>query len=230
MRQSILLLAATSFGQACDYYVNDQCIKAEAPDSTTTPFAPLLPTSPTFVYALDELDADDIKTQKEKDSFSIPSSLTYKGSILKVAWWLQYGNSTINLDKAQNRQYYAFALETNSTNPVGGGSNGCESLLGNECVRNLKDAVAVRAFHASVILGGLGTVMDELRSRPLRNLSCPNDIFGVKHGSKTEVQAPLSLPSGCGPLAGWYACTLRRRLAVPTSVWAIRRDHRLWEE
>lgn len=204
---SLLLLgaiAATVSAQACDYYDNNfQCIKAEASASNTIPFAPLLPTPPTFVYAIDELDANEIKTQEEKDRFAIPDSATYKGAILKVAWWLEYDNSTINLAKSQNRQYYAFALETNSTNPVGGGSNGCESLLGNECVRNIKDAVAVRTFGASVVLGGLGQAVTELYDRPLRNLSCPGDIFGVKKpASLTEFQSPLFLPGEFGTGTG----------------------------
>lgn len=204
MSQVLLLLGAlvaTASAQACDYYANNQCIKAEASASTTIPFAPLLPTPPAFVYAIDELDANEIKTQEEKDRFSIPSSATYNGAILKVAWWLQYDNSTLDLAKSQNRQYYAFALETNSTNPVGGGSNGCESLLGSECVRNLRDAVAVRTFGASVVLGGLGQAVSELYDRPLRNLSCPGDIFGVKKpASLTDFQSPLLLPGEFGPV------------------------------
>lgn len=92
MSQAIFLLlgaiaiAATVSAQACGYYANNfQCIKAEAEASTTIPFAPLLPTPPTFVCAIDEPDADDIKTQEEKERFSILSSATYNGAILKVA-------------------------------------------------------------------------------------------------------------------------------------------------
>ncbi|KAK1825985.1 hypothetical protein QBC39DRAFT_33810 [Podospora conica] len=199
MTNILLLLgafAARASAQACDYYDNNQCIKPEVTASVTIPFAPLLPTPPTFVYAIDELDDNDIKTQEEKDEFSIPSRLSYTGAILKTAWWLQYDNATINLDGSQNRQYYAFAMETNSTNPIGGASNGCESLLGSECIRNLKDVIAAKTFGASIILGGLGTRLVDLTNRPLRNLSCPDDIFGVKPDTRrlTEYQMPMLLP------------------------------------
>ncbi|KAK3296189.1 uncharacterized protein B0H64DRAFT_397612 [Chaetomium fimeti] len=179
-------LAAAATGQECDYYSNNHCLKSPETVSTTVPFTPLFSAAPTFVYGVDELDSNDIETARDKDMFSIPAA--YSGPVLKVAWWLEYDNKTVNLDRAQNRHYYAFAMETSSTNGVGGGANGCADLLGTECVRNLKEVVASRTFAASYVLGGMGYVMGQLAERPLRNLSCPEDIFGNTPSSLSAIQ------------------------------------------
>ncbi|KAH6841047.1 hypothetical protein B0I37DRAFT_357870 [Chaetomium sp. MPI-CAGE-AT-0009] len=185
-------LAAAATGQECDYYSNNHCLKDPTTASTTIPFSPLFSTPPTFVYGVDELDANDIQTEREKDSsFSIPPS--YSGPVLKVAWWLDYANSTLNLDPAQNRYYSAFALETSSTNPIGGDANGCAALLGADCVRNLKEVVAARTFTATGVLGGMASAMGDLTERPLRNLSCPEDIFGSQGSVVQDPQVPLFL-------------------------------------
>lgn len=188
----------------CDYYTDNNCLKPDATASTTIPFSPLFSTPPTFVYAIDELSETDKKILREKDSNSIPPSTTYNGVLLQVSWWLEYDNATVNFDSKQNRLYYAFAMETNSSNAIGGGERGCGGLLGEQCIANLKDVIKVRTYKAPQLSAGLGNVLDELTTRPLRNLSCPEDIFGVTSTSQAQtgslslnyadLQKPLWLP------------------------------------
>lgn len=195
-----LSAAATTTAQECDYSANRHCIKAELTVNTTIPFAPLFPTLPTFVYGVDELSADDLKTARERDEISTLS--IYSGPVLKIGWWLAYDNSTLDLSPAQNREYYAFALETNTTSPVGGDAGGCAGLVGGECVKNLKNVIAAKTFAASYLVGGMAYVLDQLRDSPLRNLSCPEDIFGTPSGDPVvNAQKPLLLDGMFLPLS-----------------------------
>jgi hypothetical protein len=89
-------------------------------------------------------------------------------------------------------------METNSSNAIGGDERGCGTLLGGGCITNLKDTIKLRTYGASRVLGGLGSVLDDLTARPLRNLSCPEDIFGIQNKvglNVGELQTPLWLSS-----------------------------------
>ncbi|KAK1753847.1 hypothetical protein QBC47DRAFT_414777 [Echria macrotheca] len=183
-------LAAAGVQGACDYYQNDRCIKPKISFSAEVPFSPLFRSSPTFVYAVDELDRSDLDAVKRKNNLAIPSS--YNGPVLKAAWWLQYDNSTVNKDRSQQRRYYAFALETGKA--VGTG-NTCDGLLGPTCARNLKSTIAAATLDASPYTdGGLGTAISSLYYQPPPNLSCPADIFGTRN-TPPNLDVPLLLNS-----------------------------------
>ncbi|KAK1756616.1 hypothetical protein QBC47DRAFT_380269 [Echria macrotheca] len=189
-RLLVAVLAVAAVAQDCDYSSGKRCIKPQATATATIPFSPLFSSPPTFVYAIDELDQNDIAAQKKLNSLSIPDG--YNGSVVKAGWWLQYDNNTVNKDRSQNRNYYAFALETNSTNAIGGDAGGCVNLLGSDCVNNLKSALAVATYNAAPIDGGMGAILGQLYAHPLLNLSCPADIFGTL-GTAPNLDVPLTL-------------------------------------
>jgi hypothetical protein len=58
---------STVAAQTCDYYQGTPCVKAQVNVKATVPFAPLFSQSPTFVYAIGDLDAGDIRTVQEKN-------------------------------------------------------------------------------------------------------------------------------------------------------------------
>ena len=177
-------LVAVATAQECDYTTNSHCIKAQVSATVPLPFPTLFPTPPTFVYAIDDLDGADL--QSVRSSGQLPAA----GPGLRVAWWLQFDNKTANRDLGQERSYYAFSMETNAVNPIGGGDGGCADLLGTDCVRNLKDALAWRGLSSIGTNAGFEEELLRLISaggRPLTNLSCPADIWG----NSTAFQTPL---------------------------------------
>jgi len=189
-----LAAVSTATAKECDYFANFRCINPQATATATIPFSPLFTGAPPkFVYAIDELDEEEKAAQKKRNAGSIPRN--YDGSILKAGFWLEYDKNSVNTARSQNRVYYTFALETSSTNPVGGDSGGCASLLGPECVRNLKLLIAMGTYGApDGIDGGLGTVISGYYANPPQNLGCPADIFGTVH-TPPRLDIPLLLNS-----------------------------------
>lgn len=178
------LTAATSAQEECVYFdrsvYNSNCLKAPLLTvNTTIPFGPLFPTPPTFVYGATEVSKEVIQTALEIGEATGPSD--YNGPAVRVAWWLPYDNSTLNYDRSQNRNYYIVSLETNSTNPIGGDAGGCTSLLGSECVRNLKAYFAEMAFNTEAVEVGMSYVAvhgSHIADRAdARGMSCPEDLF-----------------------------------------------------
>jgi hypothetical protein len=200
--KNLLLLAAltaATSAQECDYFArsayDSNCLKAPLLTvNTTIPFGPLFPTPPTFVYGVTEVSKEDIQTAQERGEVSV--STVYDGPALRVAWWLPYDNSTLNYDLSQGRNYYILSLETNSTNPIGGDAGGCTSLLGSECVRNLKAYFAGLTLNADAVASGLGyvTVHGQIGDRPdTRSMSCPEDLFVGSQDPLVDVRRPLMI-------------------------------------
>ena len=203
--KNLLLLAAltaalttSTSAQECDYFArsayDSNCLKAPLLTvNTTIPFGPLFPTPPIFVYGATELSKEDIQTAQDRGATVLT---IYNGPVLLVAWWLSYDNSTLNYDRSQNRNYHIFSLETNSTNPIGGDAGGCASLLGSECVRNLKPYFAELAFDADTMSLGMGYGLYGLRqieNRPdTRSMSCPEDLF-IAENPLENAHAPLTM-------------------------------------
>lgn len=203
MMKNLLLLAAlaaTTSAKECDYFAKNtedsHCLKAPLTVNTTVPLTPLFPTPPTFVYGVAELSEADIQTIREKDQRTILT--VYDGPVLFAAWWLAgYDNSTLNFNRSQSRNYYVLSLETNNTNPIGGDAGGCTSLLGSECVRNLKAYFAGLAFDADVVAWGMGYVFNhnyrQIKGRPdARSMSCPEDLF-ISENPVENAHDPLRL-------------------------------------
>lgn len=130
------LLATATSAQDCDYSEGVNCINAEASASVKIEFGPLFSSPPTFVFGIDDLDDQDIQDMVNKAEYlDAPSE---GDPAQAVSWWFEYDNRTVNLDPFQERVYNAWALESNSTNDIGGSDGGCENLLGAECVSDLK--------------------------------------------------------------------------------------------
>jgi hypothetical protein len=48
-----------------DYYIDDPCVSVQSKGPGTFSFKPLFSTYPTFIYAMDDLNADEIKIEFE---------------------------------------------------------------------------------------------------------------------------------------------------------------------
>ena len=69
-------------------------------------------------------------------------------------------------------------LLSNATGTISGGNNGCDGLLSEECVSNLKDIlkwsiVLLDEYPTNFLEGRIG----KFQKTPLTNLSCPANIF-----------------------------------------------------
>ena len=168
---SLSLLANLVSSQACDYYANTPCVKVQASASGTVPFAPLFTQDPILVYAIDDTDEADRKTILEKVTFG-PANVP---QIQVIGIWLEFPPSAVNFNPNNKRQYVLASLFTNVSSSVGGPDNGCGNLLGAACVKNLKDTIKLRL--GSQCHNCVGSMFEDLRVRPLRNLSCPTDLF-----------------------------------------------------
>ncbi|KAK1757779.1 hypothetical protein QBC47DRAFT_376966 [Echria macrotheca] len=171
-------ITTTQPPKPCDYSTPNRCINPQSTAAAPVPFAPLLHTPPKFVYAVDALSEADKAALLKRSPWAIPS--TYLGPVLQAAFWLEYDQNALNDSRAQSRNYYTFALETSASNDIGGG---CESLLGETCLANLKLLIASKTYGApDGIDGGLGTAIGELYAAgaPPAELGCPADIFGTR--------------------------------------------------
>lgn len=104
--------------------------QADLPRSSSKP---LFPTDPTFVYATDDLNADEIKTDTTKAMATLWAS---RGTaIQKITFWLEYMNG--NYTPEAESETKILALFINATGAIGGGNNVCDGLLGSECIDSL---------------------------------------------------------------------------------------------
>jgi len=170
------LCLRAAIAQSCDYYNLGRCINVQSQGSRSFPFKPLFPTDPTFVYAIDELSPDEIKIETDQNSSFDADELQ------RIAFWLEYSNANFTPSALAVSQ--VGMLFTNATGPVEGGNNGCNSVLGEECVKNLKD-VLINSMVGKMDISYIEEMpreilYDALESfalRPLYNLSCPRDLF-----------------------------------------------------
>jgi len=162
-----------SDAQNCDYYTDDPCINVQTEATAELEFKPLFTKNPTLVYAIDDLNSTEIET--EKDKYGVSGNL-YSGPIQNIAFWVEY--SGLNYTPSAEHRTDVVVMFTNVTGATGGGNNGCDDLLGNQCSENLKEVLR----WGSVSLGTplytpIQSTLDSLHNRPLRNLSCPDDLF-----------------------------------------------------
>ena len=164
------ILAASLAAAQCDYYASTRCIKAQESATAAIPFAPLFTQAPTFVYAIDDLDENDKKTILEKEGTSIKLPF-----LQAIGIWLEFPPAALNFTPAAERKTQIAAIFTNATGSIGGSDNGCGNFLGAECVKNLRATIQLFSVGQNNDLVQRG--FTGLRERPLRNLSCPVDLF-----------------------------------------------------
>ncbi|KAL5361525.1 hypothetical protein BJX96DRAFT_176312 [Aspergillus floccosus] len=160
--------------QTCDYYdTGNNCINVQSKGSKSFEFRPLFPEDPTIVYAIDELSEDEIQMETDQGYLGNPDAAQ------RTTFWLEY--SSMNATKEAFSISQIGMLFTNATKAAEGGNNGCDGLLGQDCVENLKDALKWKIIRN---LRGdssdervLAQVFRDLKMRPMYNLSCPRDIF-----------------------------------------------------
>jgi len=194
------LLASSTSAQTCDYSKRGNCINAEASASVKIDFAPLFTSPPTLVFAIDNLEDKDVQ-----DFLSADKQLkapTGDDLAQAIAFWFEYDNSTVNFDSSQERAYYAWALESNSTNDIGGNDGGCENLLGAQCVSDLKSLF-------TGVGDKVGESLVEFFHSPPAKINCPNVLWDDGSG------APRSA------LGGVYATPLWAGGIVLTSVYLV---------
>lgn len=130
------LFASGVLTQDCDYS-RDHCIKAQASASVKLEFEPLFTSPPTFVFAIDDMEDQDIQDMLNDNNNEFLEAPGADDPAQAVAFWLEYDNGTVNYD-SRGRKYSVWAMESNSANDVGGADGGCEDLLGAQCVGDLK--------------------------------------------------------------------------------------------
>ncbi|KAK3191468.1 hypothetical protein K4F52_002282 [Lecanicillium sp. MT-2017a] len=165
-------LAPLSTAQLCNYTEQRNCINADASASVSLPIPTLFSRPPTFHFATDDLSTNQ-STQY------VPFG--YQGPVQRVAWWLTFDNSTVNYDSPQSKIYTVAVMETGLANRIGGGDGGCQDLLGMECIANLRALLVGRAVEdTTTYLSSISVavMLKRLNTVPLKNLSCPHDIFG----------------------------------------------------
>ncbi|KAJ5098657.1 hypothetical protein N7532_005658 [Penicillium argentinense] len=157
----------------CDYYNLGNCINVQSEGSQSFEFKPLFPENPTLVYAIDELTSTEIQIETDKDPLWQPDEAQ------RISFWLEY--PVINTTNEAFTLSQIGMLFTNVTGELGGGNNGCDGILGQQCAENLKDVLKWMLLEevdgSSEDEKVLHNVLSELESRPLYNLSCPHDIF-----------------------------------------------------
>ncbi|KAK2820053.1 hypothetical protein FQN49_007765 [Arthroderma sp. PD_2] len=150
-----------------------RCIEPESYGSVNFEFKPLFPEEVKFVFAF---DADN---QSEAE-VSTPPKHT------KIAYWLEYDYSKVNLDPSAHKETYIGVLVNgNTTGTSGGGNNGCDGLLGAQCSANIEAWVKAEVTsHADTNLEDVfanleatGKSLSSEGDRLLENLSCPQDIL-----------------------------------------------------
>jgi hypothetical protein len=168
------LSASTAMAQSCDYYnKGDNCINVHIKGTKSFEFKPLFPEDPTLVYAVDELSKNEIQMEIDQG---------YMGNTdvaQRTTFWLEHSNMN-DTEEAMSISQIGM-LFTNASGAVYGGNNGCDGLLGEECVENLKDVLKwniirnMRGDPADKEV--LAEVFRDLKRRPMYNLSCPHDLF-----------------------------------------------------
>ncbi|KAL5337757.1 hypothetical protein BJX70DRAFT_368685 [Aspergillus crustosus] len=174
----ILPLAATAATAAdtCNYDKPTNCINVQAKGTHSFSFDPYFTENATFVYAIDSI-TDEVQ---------------------KTAFWLEYPVLYTNND-ARNISQVGM-LFTNASGSPGGGNNGCNNLLSEQCTKNLKDALkwGVLANLQDQQNQSLSNALRGLAENPLRNLSCPTDLFDdsaltATWNSSSDVTRPFTL-------------------------------------
>jgi hypothetical protein len=159
----------------CDYskesfYTGDSyCINPKNIASTDFSWPPLFPGTAKFVYAMDDINA----TEWSYIEPGIDETLVQGSESSLVGFWLEYDSVSLNNTDIE-MQTELMVLYTNVSASIEGGSNGCEGLLGKECVQQIN----------STLVGLWSSLPDY--DFPLRNLDdnagnmtgvCPQDLF-----------------------------------------------------
>lgn len=168
---TVLALSSRAQEAECNYYDgHDRCLNPDATASVTIDIKPLFSSPPTLVYAIDNLTDTQIAIEDDKYGDGIWWRSNYKGGqIQKIGFWMEYDEDSLNYTESSERTYQLAVIFTRSPNSIGGSDGGCEQLLGSECVDGLRDTFR---------WNGIGyDNWPDLMKRPLRNISCPMDIF-----------------------------------------------------
>jgi hypothetical protein len=169
---SVIHTAATA-ADTCDYDNPTNCINVQANGTRSFAFDPFFNENATFVYAIDSLTDETQKT----------------------AFWLEYPVLYKN-DNARNISQVGM-LFTNASGSLDGGNNGCNGLLSEQCAENLKDALkwGILSNVHEQQNQSLPNALRGLASNPLRNLSCPTDLFDDSVTRRTFPSSSLPFPS-----------------------------------
>jgi hypothetical protein len=161
---------------SCDYAKDDYrgetfCINPKENASSSFTWEPLFPDGATFVYAIDEIDAEEYdRIHPNNDFRDVPN-----GTAL-VGWWLEYDEISLN-NTDLNMETQLTVFYANVSTSIGGAANGCENLLGSDCVSQLNSTL----FTIYSESASYKSVVDELYSRydeyPDLVKACPKGMF-----------------------------------------------------
>lgn len=200
----VLMAASLTSAQSCNYNETSHCVETDATGTLKLPVPTLFSSPPNIVYAIDNVTGGQLEYYQDYSSFFTDTG-DYDGPVQEVGWWLEFDNETINYDLHQNMSYFIILLETGLSNPLGGADNHCGDLLGSECIHNLKSMFANLATTTDGENTDVLVSAYTLNQSPLKNLSCPHDIFGDVAGIEPPLTASCKQTSAFGKL-GLASC------------------------
>jgi hypothetical protein len=128
----------------CDYKKTSQlkedhiCINNTIQAEAEFTFDPLFKKPAKFVYAVDNTTTG--KQMESEDFINEANVLIAKESL--VGWWIEYDDISFNnTDKKLIIGTEARVAYTNVTKSPGGGNNGCDELLGSDCLKKIRDTL-----------------------------------------------------------------------------------------
>ncbi|KAL2870432.1 uncharacterized protein BJX67DRAFT_345702 [Aspergillus lucknowensis] len=161
------------------------CIDPIALGSVSFAFEPLFPEAPTFVYAF------DVQNEEELAAESISPGES-QAPDAKVSFWLEYSETRLTPSDRQET-YMKVLLHQNLTGTPGGAHNGCDEVWGSGCSKNLvrflKTQLAAADIRHSATLDSIfydfqGNYIDEDIVSTIGALDCPvgflNESYSVE--------------------------------------------------
>lgn len=114
------------------------CINPKSIGWTEFSWQPLFPGRVKFVYAADEINGT-VWSQVD-ESGKINASDVQNTTSSLVGFWLEYDNFSLN-NTDEGMQTEMVVFYTNASTDVGGSHNGCEKVLGEECIQKINSTL-----------------------------------------------------------------------------------------
>lgn len=122
------------------------CINPRSIGWTEFSWPPLFPGRVKFVYAADEINGTEWAQVDETDEINASDVQNTTSSL--VSFWLEYDEVSLNnTDVTMQTEIVVFY--TNANTEVGGSHNGCEKVLGEECIQKINTTLMNNYWNTS---------------------------------------------------------------------------------
>lgn len=178
---ALALTVAGSQSGPCNYARRDPCINPERIGRTEFSWPPLFPGRVKLTHAAAEINGSERAHIDENDNGAkgiypeLARAQDTKSSL--VAFWLEYDDADVSRDHTDTLMWTEMAVfYTNTSTEVGGAHNGCEKLLGNECIQRINSSLTWLYTEIKPI-SQLGS--NYKPDEPLSGV-CPDDLWGER--------------------------------------------------